>query len=106
MQRFADARQVDASAMNTYGADPYRARKYDSAVRYLKKAIEARNGKGSVNDSIFLAMALHHAKQPGAPQALETARTLAKDLQLAWDQRVELERLIQEAEFELSVPPL
>ncbi len=66
--------------------------------------MEARKAKGSVQDWVFLAMALHHAKQPGAREALAKARELNKGPAPSWTQRVELEHLLKEAEFELSVP--
>jgi hypothetical protein len=49
-------------------------------------------------------MALHHMKEPDAPAALTKARELAKNPSLEWYQRVEIARLLREAEAELKAP--
>jgi tetratricopeptide (TPR) repeat protein len=94
----------DADDVAAYGALLYRARRYDGAARYLRRAIQARKGKGSASDWAFLAMALHHSKQqPEALQALAMAKELNKQPAPTWDQRVEIEHLLKEAELELSI---
>jgi serine/threonine protein kinase/tetratricopeptide (TPR) repeat protein len=104
-QRATDGRQVDAKALSTYGAVLYRAGKYDSAVRFLRRAIEAQNHRGTAFDWVFLAMALHRAKQPGDAAARNRAADLGRDASLPWPQRVEIRHLLREAELELSLPP-
>ncbi len=94
----------DADALGTYGALLYRARRYDVAARYLRKATDARKGKGSASDWTFLAMALDHSRQPEYRQALAKAKELNKEPAPSWNQRVELMHLLKEAEREPSQP--
>ena len=111
MGRYVGRGQVDADGLRALGAGSYRlARKrkepntFSAAAGFLRRAIQARKGKDSALDWVFLALTLHHLKDPGAGGALAKARALAEDHTLEWYQRVEIAHLLKEAEAELKVP--
>ena len=95
----------DPNLFNTYGAVLYRAKQYKSSLAYLKRSIDAQNGKGNAHDWVFTAMARRKSKEPGDRDALSRAKTMASDASLPWQLRVELNALLEEAAKELDSPP-
>ena len=91
---------------NTFGGVLYRAGQYAGALTYLKRSIDAADGNRNVYDWLFTAMARHKSKQPGAREALATAKALAEKFPTSpWQFRAERKALFEEAEKELSLPP-
>jgi serine/threonine protein kinase/tetratricopeptide (TPR) repeat protein len=103
-RKLADKVETGGNNYNTYGAILYRARRYKSAVTFLQKSIDAKKGIGTAYDWVFIAMARHNSRHPDAQQALERARTLAKDPS-GPGTPVEIRALLAEAEEELKLPP-
>ena len=101
--KLADKKDSGGNSYNTYGAILYRARRYNAALTFLQKSIDAKKGTGNAFDWVFTAMARYKSKHPGAKEALEKANATAKD----WTgpNAVEIRALIREAEAELMLPP-
>jgi tetratricopeptide (TPR) repeat protein len=102
--KLMDLKTAGATYFNTYGAIIYRAKHYSAAVNYLTKSIHAKAGKGDAFDLVFLAMARHRLKQPGASDALKQAVALANEANYNWEFRIEIQTLLDEAKMELSLP--
>ena len=101
-----DDKRSGSSNINTFGALLYRDGQYTGAVSYLKKSVAAQKGRGSAGDWVFLAMAYHRLKQPDeAHRALLRANQLAKEVSPDWQSQVEIRALLEEAQFEFSLPP-
>ncbi len=98
-----DRKDAGEAYFNTYGALLYRAHRDPSAITFLKRSIDAQKGQGNAFDWAFLAMALHRQAQPGAREALDRARSLAKPIAEVWT-RVEIDALLEEARQELGLP--
>ena len=102
-RKLVDKPSSDGNSFNTYGAILYRARRYNAALTFLQKSIDAKKGTGNAFDWVFTAMARYKSKHPGAKEALERAKALAKGWTGA--NGVEIRALIAEAEAELRLPP-
>ena len=105
-RKLVDGKAVGAALFNTYGALLYRGKKYQAAVTFLKKSIEAQQGKGGPLDWTFLAMAWHQLKEPGDTDALQRAVRMANDPNFNWQYRAEIRALLEEARLELGLPAL
>ena len=102
-RKLVDKNEPGGNNFNTYGSILYRARRYKPALTFLQKSIDAQKGTGNAHDWVFTAMARHKSRQPGASEALERARSLAKGVG-GW-RGVELRALLAEAEMQLDLPP-
>jgi tetratricopeptide (TPR) repeat protein len=103
--RLMNTGKPDANERNTFGALLYRAGKYEAALIQLKRSIDGQNGRGNAWDWVFTAMARHRARHAGAKEALAKAKELRGESESNWRLRVELNRLLEEAERELTLPP-
>jgi len=99
-----NAKRADWAYLNTYGALLYRDRQYVGAISYLKRSIEAQKNNGTAFDWVFIAMARHHARQPGDNEALATAKTIAEKTAYSWTDKIAIDHLLEEARRELALP--
>lgn len=103
-RKFINTGKPSANECNTFGSVLYRAGQYQSSLSFLKRSIDAQNGRGNTFDWLFTAMALHKSHQPGAQEALSKSKALAGEYSSWWQHRVELKALMEEAEQVLTLP--
>ncbi len=99
-----DSKSVASYSLHTYGALLFRAKQYQGAANYLRRAIDAQKGKDDPFDWVFLAMARHRLKLATAKDALNRAIAATNSVASDWELSVEIGALIEEAKLELGTP--
>jgi tetratricopeptide (TPR) repeat protein len=101
----ASARQATRAYLLTYAALLYRNGQIPEAIHYLQRSFAVQKGTGTAFDWVFVAMAEHRARQPGAGNSFSKASNLAKEPAYSWLDRVEIDHLLKEAARELRSAP-
>ena len=103
-KKLMDEKSILPEYFQTYGALLFRAKQYQSATNFLKRAIENQKGKQDPFDWVFLAMARHRLKLATDKAAYNKANTLAKEASSDWELNAEIHGLLEEARQELVLP--
>jgi serine/threonine protein kinase/tetratricopeptide (TPR) repeat protein len=101
MKPLASAKLATRAYLLTYAALLYRDGQIPETIHYLKRSFVAQKGTGTAFDWVFLALAEHRARQPGAISSLSRANNLAREPAYSWLDRIEIDHLLKEAAREL-----